>query len=66
MNIDTLVRNNVKMMSSYSSARDDFKKVNDKKLIYLDANESPFENGINRYPDNKHKNLKTVISKNKK
>ena len=65
MNIDTLVRNNVKMMSSYSSARDDFKKVNDKKLIYLDANESPFENGINRYPDNKHKNLKTVISKNK-
>ena len=26
MNIDTLVRNNVKKMSSYSSARDDFKK----------------------------------------
>jgi len=65
MNIDTLVRNNVKNMSSYSSARDDYSGGADKNLIYLDANESPFENGINRYPDNKHKNLKTVISKNK-
>ena len=54
MNIDTLVRNNVKKMSSYSSARDDFKERFDMKLIYLDANESPFDNGINRYPDNKH------------
>ena len=65
MNIDTLVRNNVKNMSSYSSARDDYSGGANKNLIYLDANESPFENGINRYPDNKHKNLKTVISKNK-
>jgi histidinol-phosphate aminotransferase len=62
MNIDTLVRNNIKNMSSYSSARDDFKKENDKKLIYLDANESPFDNGINRYPDNKHTELKKVVS----
>jgi histidinol-phosphate aminotransferase len=62
MNIDTLVRNNVKKMSSYSSARDDFKKENDKKFIYLDANESPFANGINRYPDNKHDELKKVVS----
>jgi len=62
MNIDTLVRNNVKKMSSYSSARDDFKKENEKKLIYLDANESPFDNGINRYPDNKHDELKKVVS----
>jgi len=49
-------------MSSYSSARDDFKKENDNKLIYLDANESPFDNGINRYPDNKHTELKKVVS----
>jgi histidinol-phosphate aminotransferase len=32
------------------------------KLIYLDANESPFDNGINRYPDNKHDELKKVVS----
>ena len=62
MNIDTLVRNNVKKMSSYSSARDDFKRENHKKLIYLDANESPFDNRINRYPDNKHDELKKVVS----
>ena len=65
MKIDSLVRNNIKNMSSYSSARDDYSGGANKNLIYLDANESPFENGINRYPDNKHKNLKTVISKNK-
>ena len=62
MNIDSLVRNNVKNMSSYSSARDDFKNEFDKKLIYLDANESPFYNAINRYPDNKHTELKKVVS----
>ena len=62
MNIDSLVRNNVKKMFSYSSARDDFKDEFDMKLIYLDANESPFDNIINRYPDNKHTELKKVIS----
>lgn len=62
MNIDTLVRKNVKKMSSYFSARDDFSKENVKKLIYLDANESPFDNRINRYPDNKHTELKKVVS----
>ena len=62
MNIDSLVRNNVKKMFSYSSARDDFKDEFDMKLIYLDANESPFDNIINRYPDNKHSELKKVIS----
>lgn len=66
MNIDTLVRKNVKKMSSYLSARDDFRKENVKKLIYLDANESPFDNRINRYPDNKHTELKKVVSDIKK
>ena len=63
MNIDTLVRDNVKNMSSYSSARDDYKNEFNKNLIYLDANESPFVNGVNRYPDNKHTELKNVVSK---
>ena len=62
MNIDTLVRNNVKNMSSYSSARDDYSVGANKNLIYLDANESPFDNGINRYPDNDHTELKKVVS----
>ena len=63
MNIDTLIRDNVKNMSSYSSARDDYKNEFNKNLIYLDANESPFVNGVNRYPDNKHTELKNVVSK---
>ena len=62
MNIDALVRNNVKMMSSYSSARDDYSVGANKNLIYLDANESPFDNGINRYPDNKHTEIKKLVS----
>jgi len=63
MKIDTLVRDNIKKMFSYSSARDDYKNGDDENLIYLDANESPFENGINRYPNNKHNDLNTVVSK---
>ena len=62
MNIDALVRNNVKMMSSYSSARDDYNGGTNKNLIYLDANESPFKNEINRYPDNKHTEIKKLVS----
>jgi histidinol-phosphate aminotransferase len=56
-----LVRLNIEKMNSYSSARDQY-NIKDTESIYLDANESPFENGVNRYPDNKHYELKTVVS----
>ena len=46
--IDKLLRKNIKELKAYSSAREDFKG---NASIYLDANENPFENGINRYPD---------------
>ena len=62
MNIDAIVRDNVKKMFPYSSARDDFKAVFERDSIYLDANESPFDNGLNRYPDNKHIELKNLVS----
>lgn len=48
MNVRDLLRANIKAMTPYSSARDEFDKVAD---VYLDANENPFENGMNRYPD---------------
>ena len=57
-----LVRLNIEKMNSYSSSRDQY-NIKDTESIYLDANESPFENGVNRYPDNKHYELKTVLSK---
>ena len=49
-NINTLVRANIKELQPYSSARDEYKDATSKEMIFLDANENPFENGVNRYP----------------
>lgn len=62
MDIQKLVRENIKTMKPYSSARDEFKDF-DKKMIFLDANENPFENGVNRYPDPKQQKVKTEFAK---
>lgn len=48
MDISKLIRKNILNMTPYSSARDEFDHVAE---VYLDANENPFENGYNRYPD---------------
>jgi histidinol-phosphate aminotransferase len=64
MDIQNLVRENVKGLSPYSSARDEY--VSDgSQMIFLDANENPFENGVNRYPDPQQRNLKSVLAKQK-
>lgn len=63
--INNLVRKNVLTMESYSSARDEFKDF-EQDLIFLDANENPFENGLNRYPDPKQKTLKKKLSELKR
>ncbi|SHJ02034.1 histidinol-phosphate aminotransferase [Arenibacter nanhaiticus] len=64
-NIDKLVRDNVKGLSPYSSARDEY--VSDgSKMIFLDANENPFDNGVNRYPDPQQRSLKAVLATQKK
>lgn len=47
-NIEALVRPNIRRLTPYSSARSEYKGRAD---IFLDANENPFENGLNRYPD---------------
>ncbi|WP_372938614.1 histidinol-phosphate transaminase [Seonamhaeicola sp.] len=63
-NIQNIIRANVKAMKAYSSARDEY--VSDgSKMIFLDANENPFENGVNRYPDPLQRALKSVLSKQK-
>ena len=64
-NVQNIVRENIKKMSPYSSARDEFKDFTH-TMIYLDANENPFANGFNRYPDPQQKKLKTVVAKQKK
>lgn len=57
--LETLVRKNVAQMKPYSSARDEYKAQ--QKMVFLDANENPFENGVNRYPDPQQSNLKNQI-----
>ncbi len=61
MNIQELIRPSIKALKPYSSARDEFQGVPD-HMVFLDANENPFNNGVNRYPDPYQNKLKTVLS----
>ena len=64
-NIDKITRENIKSMQPYSSARDEFKEFN-QKMVFLDANENPFENGVNRYPDPQQRTVKKALSEIKR
>ena len=59
MNLDALVRPNIKALKPYASARSEF---SGQAEIFLDANENPFDTGLNRYPDPLQKKLKAKIS----
>ncbi len=59
MNIDSLVRDNIRSLKPYSSARHEFEGTAE---VYLDANESPYPSGTNRYPDPLQKELKQKIA----
>tara|TARA_R110001632_G_scaffold45215_8_gene114881 strand:- start:817 stop:1869 length:1053 start_codon:yes stop_codon:yes gene_type:complete len=48
--LNNLVRENIKALQPYSSARDEFKKAFS-DMVFIDANENPFDTGVNRYPD---------------
>lgn len=61
MNIQDLIRDNIKKLKPYSSARDEF-QGNSEDMVFLDANENPFKNGVNRYPDPQQGQLKSVLS----
>jgi histidinol-phosphate aminotransferase len=60
--IEKLIRENIKTLKPYSSARDEFKQVT-ADMVFLDANENPFENGVNRYPDPQQTTVKEALSK---
>jgi histidinol-phosphate aminotransferase len=57
--IDNLVRKNVRTLTPYSCARDEFSGTDG---IFLDANENPFGD-LNRYPDPYQKELKEAVCK---
>lgn len=60
--LQKLVRSHIADLQPYSSARDEF-DTDDGDVVYLDANENPFDNGVNRYPDPQQRKLKEVIAR---
>lgn len=58
VDIQSLVRPNIRSLIPYSSARDEF---SGSARIYLDANENPFNSPLNRYPDPAQRALKEAI-----
>jgi len=63
LEIDSLVRKNISKLKPYSSARDEFQAPSmEDSLIYLDANENPFNSDYNRYPDSHQRALKIKIA----
>ena len=57
--INSLVRSCIAALTPYSTARDEYKG---ELGVFLDANESPYENGYNRYPDPHQKTLKAQVA----
>ena len=55
-----LTRPNVWRLKPYSSARDEYKGVS--ASVFLDANESPYNNPINRYPDPLQGEVKALLA----
>jgi len=58
--IDNLVRDNIKRLKPFSSARSEYKGD---AHILIDANEMPHDNGHNRYPDPAHTQLRSILAK---
>lgn len=59
MNIRSLLRKNINTLIPYSTARDEYKG---NAAVFLDANESPYNDPYNRYPDPHQQRLKEMVS----
>lgn len=59
MNLNKWVRPNILALKPYSSARDEF---SGEAMVFLDANENPFNGPYNRYPDPLQLTLKEKIA----
>ncbi|MRT94612.1 histidinol-phosphate transaminase [Ancylomarina sp. 16SWW S1-10-2] len=57
--LEDLIRKNLRTLTPYSSARDEFSGTSS---VFLDANENPFNNGVNRYPDPQQWKLKERLA----
>ena len=54
------IRKNIAQLLPYSTARDEYQGGD--ISVWLDANESPYDNGVNRYPDPHQKQLKQALA----
>ncbi len=59
MELSKLLRQNIINLKPYSSARDEY---TGEALVFLDANENPFNKPYNRYPDPLQRKLKSKIA----
>lgn len=57
--LNNIVRDNIRELIPYSSARNEF---SGRASVFLDANENPFNSPYNRYPDPIQKQLKERVS----
>ncbi|WP_289053636.1 histidinol-phosphate transaminase [Carboxylicivirga marina] len=57
--LNQLIRPNIKNLKPYSSARDEY---TGEAAVFLDANENPFNQPYNRYPDPYQRKVKQKIS----
>ena len=60
MNLEQLIRPNIRNLKPYASARHEF---SGNAHVFLDANENPFPTGYNRYPDPLQSKLKVELGK---
>lgn len=60
MNLQQLIRKNIQALKPYSSARDEY---TGEAMVFLDANENPFNAPYNRYPDPLQREVKEKIAK---
>jgi histidinol-phosphate aminotransferase len=60
MELNKLLRKNIAELKPYSSARDEY---TGEAMVFLDANENPFNQPFNRYPDPLQRDLKKKITK---
>ncbi|WP_372647895.1 histidinol-phosphate transaminase [Draconibacterium sp.] len=63
MELNNLLRENIKNLKPYSSARDEY---SGDAMVFLDANENPFNEPYNRYPDPLQRLVKEKIAALKK
>lgn len=62
--LQELVRPNIWKLKPYSSARDEYNGAD--ASVFLDANENPYNNPNNRYPDPMQRELKSHLSRIKR